>query len=64
MSSNGRVCSCRKGSMSGVFNFNCAACVARFLSGLPKPFARRWWMRFKKEKGEDFMKQVRVELEK
>jgi len=50
---------CKSCKTLRLYDFSCPACVARYLKSLPAVQARGWWMRFKNERGPEFMGKVR-----
>jgi len=42
-----------------IYNFACVHCVARFIKSLPKRHIKYWREYFTREKGDEFVKQVR-----
>jgi len=55
---------CKHDKNRCIGQFDCPACVCRLLARMPSINAKHWWMRIKKQQGDDFMDKVRIEVEK
>jgi len=53
---------CDTCTKQGIYNFACAHCVARFIKSLPKHHVKYWRGYFTRERGDEFVKQVRTLL--